>query len=86
MAAEDIIEQQILEQLRQICAALPGFHKIVSHGQQAFSNKKGIFVVLEEYRGDLSFCVNVGHETQGLLLKDNRFYRMPYRGRRGWVP
>lgn len=78
-------EKQVIERLRQICAVLPESREIVTHGHPAFSNNKGIFLVLENYRGDLSLCVNVGLEAQGIFLKDKRFYRTPYIGHRGWV-
>ena len=85
MRAPQISHGEVLQRLREICAALPGSREIVTHGHPAFSNNKRIFVVLEEYRGDLSLCVNVGREAQGIFLKDARFYRTPYIGHRGWV-
>jgi hypothetical protein len=57
----------------------------VSHGHPAFATAQGIYAVLEVYRGDLSLCVNVGKEMQGVFLKDARFYLTPYIGKRGWV-
>jgi predicted DNA-binding protein (MmcQ/YjbR family) len=80
-----VTEAQILERIRKICLPLAGTEEKVSHGHPAFSTKKGIYAVLEEYRGDLSICINVGKEMQGVFLKDARFYLTPYIGKRGWV-
>ena len=41
--------------------------------------------MLEEYRGELSICVKVGLEVQGVFLEDPRFYLTPYTGRLGWI-
>ena len=71
--------------MRAICLALPGSTEIVSHGHPAFTNGKRIYAVLENYRGELSLCVKVGLELQGLFLKDPRFYPTPYIGKQGWV-
>jgi len=64
---------------------LPGTEEKVSHGHPAFATKRGIYAVLEEYRGELSICVNVGPEVQGAFLEDERFYRTPFAGKYGWV-
>ncbi len=80
-----VTEQQVLERMRGICLALPGTQEVITHGHPAFSNSKGIYAVLEEYRGELSICVKVGREVQGIFLEDRRFYRTPYIGNQGWV-
>ena len=80
-----VTEQQVLERMRGICLALEGTREVITHGHPAFSNSKGIYAVLEEYRGELSVCVKVGREVQGIFLKDRRFYRTPYIGNQGWV-
>jgi hypothetical protein len=71
--------------VRGICVALPGSIEKVSHGHPAFATKKGLYAVLETYGGDLSLCVWVGLEAQGLFLNDPRFYLTPYIGKKGWV-
>lgn len=78
-------EQQILERMREVCMALPGTLEKVSYGHPAFATSKGIYAVLEEYGGDLSMCLKVGPEIQGVFLKDSRFYRTPYIGKQGWI-
>jgi predicted DNA-binding protein (MmcQ/YjbR family) len=80
-----ITQAQVLETIRGICLALPGTVETVSHGHPAFATKKGIYAVLEVYSGELSLCVCVGKEMQGVFLKDPRFYRTPYIGHKGWV-
>ena len=71
--------------MRKICMALEGTQEKVSHGHPAFFTAKGIYAVLEVYRGELSLCVKVGKEMQGVFLADPRFYLTPYIGKRGWV-
>src|SRR5580692_1958070 len=75
-----ITESQILERMRKICLPLAGTEEKLTHGHPAFATSKGIYAVLEEYRGDLSICVKVGKEMQGIFLKDPRFYSTPYIG------
>jgi predicted DNA-binding protein (MmcQ/YjbR family) len=78
-------EQQVLARMRKICLALDGTEEKLSHGHPTFATKKGIYAVLEEYRGELSICVKVGLDVQGVFLKDPRYYLTPYTGRLGWV-
>lgn len=74
-----------MAELRRICSGLSGTVESVSHGHPAFSTSKGIYAVLEEYKGELSICLKVGLPMQGLFLNDPRFYKTPYIGNRGWV-
>jgi predicted DNA-binding protein (MmcQ/YjbR family) len=78
-------EQQVLEKMRKVCLILPGTEEKISHGHPAFATSKGIYAVLEEYRGELSICVKVGLEVQSVFLEDSRFYLTPYTGRLGWI-
>jgi predicted DNA-binding protein (MmcQ/YjbR family) len=80
-----VTEQQVLEKMRKICLALPGTEEKISHGHPSFRTSKGFYAVLEEYRGELSICVKVGLEVQGVFLEDPRFYLTPYTGRLGWI-
>jgi predicted DNA-binding protein (MmcQ/YjbR family) len=78
-------EQQVLARMRRICVALEGTEEKISYGHPTFATGKGIYAVLEEYRGELSICVKVGLDVQGAFLEDSRFYLTPYTGRLGWV-
>jgi len=71
--------------MRKICMALPGTEERISHGHPSFATSKGIYAVLEEYRGELSLCVKVGLDVQGVFLEDPRYYLTPYTGRLGWI-
>ncbi|HTB10841.1 MAG TPA: MmcQ/YjbR family DNA-binding protein [Bryobacteraceae bacterium] len=79
------LEQQVLARMRKTCMALDGTEEKLSHGHPTFATKKGIYAVLEEYRGELSICVKVGLDVQGAFLEDPRFYMTPYSGKHGWV-
>ena len=69
-----ITADSFLKRMRAICLALPGSREIISHGHPAFARGKRVYAVLEEYRGELSLCVNVGLAVQGIFLVDPRFY------------
>jgi predicted DNA-binding protein (MmcQ/YjbR family) len=81
-----ISEAEVLKKLRRVCLARPGAEEAVSHGHPTFRVRGGrIFAVLEEYKGELGICVNVGTLMQGIFLDDPRFFRTPYVGKYGWV-
>jgi predicted DNA-binding protein (MmcQ/YjbR family) len=81
-----ISEAEILKKLRKVCLELKDAEEAVSFGHPTFKRRGGkIFAVLEEYKGELGICVNVGKLMQGIFLDDSRFFRTPYIGRHGWV-
>jgi predicted DNA-binding protein (MmcQ/YjbR family) len=80
-----ITEREVVDRIRPVCLGLDGAFEKLSHGHTSFATKAGIFAVLEEYKGELSLCVNVGPLMQDLFLEDPRFYRTPYIGKLGWV-
>jgi predicted DNA-binding protein (MmcQ/YjbR family) len=80
-----ISEKTILENLRKICLSQPDAEQTVSFGHPTFRVRRKTFAVLEEYKGELGICVNVGKLLQGIFLNDPRFFRTPYVGKYGWV-
>ena len=78
-------EDAILKRLRTICLALPETTETITFGHPNFRVANKMFAVLEEYKGELGICVNVGKLMQGIFLDDPRFFRTPYIGRHGWV-
>ena len=80
-----ISQAAILKKLRAICLRLPAATEGVSFGHPTFRVEGKIFVVLEEYKGELGICVKVGTLLQGVFLDDPRFFRTPYIGKHGWV-
>jgi predicted DNA-binding protein (MmcQ/YjbR family) len=80
-----ISEGAILKRLRAICLRLPAASEGLSFGHPTFRVQTKIFAVLEEYKGELGICVNVGKLPQGVFLDDPRFFRTPYIGKHGWV-
>jgi predicted DNA-binding protein (MmcQ/YjbR family) len=81
-----ISEETILKKLRKVCLGLSEAEETISFGHPTFRVRGGkIFAVLEEYKGDLGICVNVGKLMQGIFLDDSRFFRTPYIGKHGWV-
>jgi predicted DNA-binding protein (MmcQ/YjbR family) len=65
--------------------ALPDTTETVSFGHPTFQVKGKTFAVFEEYKGELSICLKVEKNVQGVFLSDTRFYRTPYIGKRGWI-
>jgi predicted DNA-binding protein (MmcQ/YjbR family) len=81
-----ISEAEILKQLRRVCLKLTDAEETVSFGHPTFRVRGGkIFAVLEEFKGELGICVNVGKLMQRIFLDDPRFFRTPYIGKHGWV-
>ena len=80
-----VTEASVLERLRRICGALPGADETVTFGHPTFQVKRKTFAVLEEYKGELSICIQAGKLLQGAFLADPRFYSTPYSGKYGWV-
>jgi predicted DNA-binding protein (MmcQ/YjbR family) len=78
-------EETILKKLRKTCLGLPDAEETVTFGHPTFRVRQKIFAVLEEYKGELGICVNVGKLLQGIFLEDFRFFRTPYIGKHGWV-
>jgi predicted DNA-binding protein (MmcQ/YjbR family) len=77
--------EAILKRVRRLCQALPGTAETITFGNPTFQVAKKTFVVLEEYKAELTLCFKVGREVQGIFLKDPRFFSTPYVGRYGWV-
>lgn len=80
-----ISEEKMWKRLRTICLRLPGAVEGLSFGHPAFRVEKKIFLVMEEYKGELGICLKVGKLLHGVFLEDPRFFSAPYIGKHGWV-
>lgn len=80
-----ISEEKIWKRLRTICTRLPGAEEGLSFGHPTFRVNKKIFLVMEEYKGELGICLKVGKLLRGVFLEDPRFFSTPYIGKHGWV-
>jgi predicted DNA-binding protein (MmcQ/YjbR family) len=80
-----MLDRNVVQKLSRICLALPEVVETVSFGHPTFRAGKKAFAVIEEYKGVPSLALSVGSDDQDLLLRDDRFYRTPYVGNRGWV-
>jgi predicted DNA-binding protein (MmcQ/YjbR family) len=78
-------EEKIWKKLRTICLRLAGAEEGLSFGHPTFRAGGKIFLVMEEYKGELGICLKVGKLLQGVFLEDPRFFRTPYIGKHGWV-
>jgi predicted DNA-binding protein (MmcQ/YjbR family) len=78
-------EEKIWKRLRTICLRLPRATEGLSFGHPTFRVDKKIFLVMEEYKGELGICLKVGKLLHGIFLKDARFFSTPYIGKQGWV-
>ena len=83
---------QLLERLRSICLALPEVTERASHGAPTFfvRNKKAfVNAWLNGHHGDtfphLWCAAPTGMQESLLSRADDRYFRPPYVGSRGWI-
>ncbi len=74
-----------LRQVRTLCLASPEAREVEAWGHPTFRAGKKIFAAFGEEHGVLSLGLNVGHDRQEELLRDDRFFPTPYAARLGWV-
>ena len=75
----------ILDQLRRICLALPDTRETLTWGQPHFRVHDKIFAGFGEEKDRLvvGFKLEMAHAD--VLIQEERFWRAPYVGRHGWV-
>jgi len=71
--------------LRALCLGLDAVTETLSWGHPNFKAGGRIFATFEVVRGRPSIAVRVGDEFRDLLIDEQRFFRTPYGGNRGWV-
>jgi predicted DNA-binding protein (MmcQ/YjbR family) len=76
---------QAYQRIEAICLALPESAVVEAWGHPTFRAGKKMFAACGEQEGEVALGMNVGHERQEVLLKDNRFFPTPYAAHRGWV-
>ncbi|MDP9093730.1 MAG: MmcQ/YjbR family DNA-binding protein [Actinomycetota bacterium] len=80
-----------VEQLRQICLALPETTERLSHGEPSFFIRdKKQFVSLDDHHHNAAhlafWCPAAPGVQEQLIAEDgDQFFRPPYVGHRGWV-
>jgi hypothetical protein len=79
-----------VEQLRELCMALPEVVERLSHGEPTwFVRGKKTFVMLSDHHHDdrLAFwcAAPAGVQEELIEQEPTRFFRPPYVGGRGWV-
>lgn len=76
----------ILENLRNICLALPeAVEHIDGFGHNTFKINGKSFVISGENKNGFGISFKSDRETQALLLQKEKFFKTPYIGRHGWV-
>ncbi|MFY0760828.1 MmcQ/YjbR family DNA-binding protein [Metabacillus dongyingensis] len=76
----------ILENLRNICLALPEAVEIIDgFGHNTFKINGKSFVISGESEKGFSMSFKSDRETQELLLQKEHFFKTPYIGHHGWV-
>ena len=91
MAAKRRPSVDPVEQLRQICLALPEVTERLSHGEPTwFVRGKKSFVMLDDHHhgaDHLGFWCAASPGVQAELVEQEpeRFFRPPYVGGRGWL-
>ena len=82
---------RVLEQLRELCLALPETSERLSHGAPSFfvRDKRCFLMLLDDHHGDGRFaiwCAAPQGDQQLLVDADpERFFVPPYVGHRGWL-
>jgi len=82
---------RILEQIRELCLALPETSERLSHGAPTFfvREKRAFLMVLTDFHGDGRFaiwCAAPDGLQRTLVDTDpERFFVPPYVGHRGWL-
>ncbi len=83
--------ERVLQQVRDLCLALPETSERLSHGAPSFfvRDKRCFVMVLTNHHGDGRFaiwCAAPSGSQQLLVDADpERFFRPPYVGHRGWI-
>jgi predicted DNA-binding protein (MmcQ/YjbR family) len=75
----------VLNQVRSLCLALPETAEVEAWGHPTFRAGKKMFAAFGQEAGDLTIGLKVGHDRQEELLRDARFYPTPYAAHQGWV-
>lgn len=85
------MSDDVLEQLREICLALPETSEKVNHGMPSFvvRGKKTFTNVVDDHHGDgiLGIWCPAPPGVQEAMVEaePNRFFRPPYVGPSGWL-
>jgi hypothetical protein len=83
--------ERTLQQIREICLALPETSERLSHGAPTFfvRDKRAFLMVLTNHHGDGRFAIwcAAAAGMQGMLVDADpeRFFVPPYVGHRGWL-
>lgn len=73
---------RMLEQVRNICKALPKVVELIDgHGHTTFKVKDKSFIIMSDY--GITFKSDL--ETQEILVQQGQFFKPSYIGHRGWV-
>src|SRR5215510_13700811 len=75
----------LLAKLRRYCLSLPDTSEVEAWGHPNFRVAGKTFAVYEFYRGRPSIAVKSDLDLQEILIEDQKFFRTPYVGNRGWV-
>jgi predicted DNA-binding protein (MmcQ/YjbR family) len=77
----------VLAKLRKLCLDLPETMEKVSHGEPVWFVRKRSFVMFADHHHDdrVAFWCAAPLGAQEELVDDERYFRPPYVGHRGWL-
>jgi predicted DNA-binding protein (MmcQ/YjbR family) len=77
----------VLARLRKLCLDLPEAMEKVSHGEPVWFVRKRSFVMFADHHHDdrVAFWCAAPLGAQEELVDDERYFRPPYVGHRGWL-
>ncbi len=86
----EALDQELLDELRTACLALPGVEERINHGMPTFAVvKRTAFCNLHHQNDDdrptLWFKAAAGAQTELVGQEPERFFIPPYVGAKGWV-
>ncbi|MDN4526044.1 MmcQ/YjbR family DNA-binding protein [Fictibacillus fluitans] len=77
---------RMLKNVREICIVLPEtLEHIDGFGHTSFRVRDKPFVIMGENEQGTSLAIKTLHETQEILLQEERFFRPAYIGQHGWT-
>jgi len=78
--------KKLLTRVRAICLALPEVNEVEAWGHPTFRAPKKLFAAFGDDAAEgPTLGLKMGFDRQEELLKDSRFYPMPYAAHQGWV-
>ena len=81
----DAADDPLLQMVREVCLSLPDTKETLTWGKPHFRVGEKIFAGYGEEGGKAVVGFKLTMEDQAVAIQDDRFWRAPYVGHKGWV-